>query len=235
MHGFSSGILHYIIENQLKPGDRLPTISELSQQMGVSVGKVREELEVARTLGILQVKPRIGMVVLDFDFGPAATLMVLYALGQDRASFHQFALLRKSVELSFWHEAVSLLTPSDIDELRQLIICARDKLNRAPVVVPVEEHRRLHLAFFKHLQNPFVLGLLEAYWAAYKAHGLALYAELSYHREVWDYHERMVECVARKDFEAGRRALKEHMELLRHMPQQAPSDAAPPSIRHMFE
>jgi len=47
---------------------------------------------------------------------------------------------------------------------------------------------------------------------------LALYAELSYHREVWDYHERMVECVAQGDFEAGYQALREHMQLLRYQP-----------------
>lgn len=216
--GIDSDILHYIIEHHVQPGERLPTINELSHELGVSVSKIREELEVARALGLVQVKPRTGTQVQEYDFGPAATLSVLYAAALDRTYFLNFSQLRRSIELSFWHEAVSQLTPDDITELRRLVTRARKKLNHTPILVPFEEHRALHLRFFMHLKNPFVIGLLEAYWAIYEAFGLAYYADLSYHREVWDYHERMVECVAQGDFERGCQALKNHMELLRYMP-----------------
>lgn len=211
-------ILRYIIEHQVKPGERLPTIPELSTELDVSVSKIREELEVARALGFVQIKPRTGTQVQAFDFGPAAKLSVLYALGLNRAYFRDFSQLRISIELYFWHEAVALLCPDDIAHLRQLVVCAFDKLNRVPIEVPFKEHRDLHLTFYKHLTNPFVHGLLEAYWVAYQAFGLAFFAELSYHRQVWAYHERMVECVARGDLDGGHQALAEHMTLLRHMP-----------------
>jgi DNA-binding FadR family transcriptional regulator len=208
-----SDILHYVLDNQLKPGDRLPTIAELSRELGVSVSKVREGLEVARVLGLIQIKPRTGSRIENFDFAPAATLSAMYALGLDRALFEDFAALRRNVELSFWHEAVQHLTPEDVAYLRQLVACAHEKLNHVPVVVPFEEHRDFHLTFFKHLENPFVQGILSAYWMVYKAYGSALYAELSYHREEWVYHEQMVECVAQGDYEAGWQALKDHMTL----------------------
>lgn len=213
-----SSLLRYIIERRIQPGDRLPTIPELSAELGVSVSKLREELEVARTLGLVQIKPRTGSVVQPFDFTPAATLGVLYAIGLDPNYFHTFADLRKHLELSYWIEAVSCLTPDDIAALRDLIARAVEKLNRLPIEVPVEEHARLHLTFFRHLENTFVQGLLSAYWAAYMAFGVALHAPLAYHREVWTYHEQMVELVARGDYEGGRRALQEHMTLLKHAP-----------------
>ena len=238
----ASDILHYIVTHQLKAGDKLPTISELSAEMGVSASKVREELAIARTLGLVQIKPRTGTQVQPFDFEPAATITVLYALGMDRGYFYDFSRLRQQVELSFWHEAVRLLTSEDFAELRQFVVCAREKLNRIPIEVPFEEHRRLHLAFFKHLDNPFVQGILNAFWTAYQAFGLAIYADLSYHREVWDYHERMVDCVARGDLDGGHTALREHMELLRYQPSQteqtksdtSSTERAPP-ITHFFE
>lgn len=213
-----SDILRYIVENRLGPGERLPTIPELSAELGVSVSKIREEMAVVRMLGLVQVKPRTGTQVQAYSFAPAATLSVLYALGLDRAHFHDFARLRKSIELSFWHEAVAQLTPDDLMHLRALVADARAKLTRVPIEVPYQEHRSLHLTFFRYLQNPFVQGILEAYWAAYEAFGLALYADLAYHREVWSYHERMVECVARGDLDGGYQALKDHMALLRHEP-----------------
>jgi DNA-binding FadR family transcriptional regulator len=233
-----SDILRYIIQHQVQPGERLPTLAELSQEMGVSVSKVREDLAVARTLGLVQIRPRTGIQVQAFDFEPTATLSVMYALGLDREYFYDFARLRKNIELSFWHEAVTQLTPEDFVTLRHLIRCAREKLNVVPIEVPFQEHRLLHLTFFKHLNNPFVQGILEAYWAAYKAFGLALFAELSYHREVWDYHERMVSCLERGDFEGSHRALSEHMTLLRYSPDQAEpgnTERASPSIYQHFE
>lgn len=221
-----SDLLRYIIDRQLQPGERLPTITELSAELGVSVGKLREELEVARTLGLVQVKPRTGSQVRAFDFAPAATLSVLYAIGLNPTYFHTFGDLRKHLELSYWTEAVACLTEDDIATLRGLLERASEKLNQLPIEVPVEEHVRLHLTFFRHLDNPFVQGLLSAYWAAYKAFGVALHAPLAYHREVWAYHAQMVDCVARGDFEGGRRALQEHMELLKHSP-----DAVEPKPR----
>ncbi len=228
-----SAILDYIVRHHLLPGDRLPTIPELSLELGMSVSKVREELAIARALGLVQIKPRTGMQVQEFTFAPAATLGVTYALGLSRAHFYHFARLRANLELSFWHEAVSQLTPADINDLRGLVAAARLKLHHVPIEVPFNEHRRLHLTFFKHLDNPFVQGILEAYWTAYEAFGLALYAELSYHHEVWDYHERMVEYVACGDFDAGHQALREHMQLLRYQPDDvgsaSPSDLKQPA------
>lgn len=221
-----SDLLRYIIDRQLQPGERLPTIAELSAELGVSVGKLREELEVARTLGLVQVKPRTGSQVRAFDFAPAATLSVLYAIGLNPAYFHTFADLRKHLELGYWTEAVACLTADDFVTLRGLLERADEKLNQLPIEVPVEEHIRLHLTFFRHLDNSFVQGLLAAYWAAYKAFGIALHAPLTYHREMWAYHAQMVECVARGDFEGGRRALQEHMEMLKHS-----SDAVEPKPR----
>jgi DNA-binding FadR family transcriptional regulator len=237
MAHLDSDILRYIITHELEAGDKLPTINELSAELGVSVSKIREELAVVRTLGLVQIKPRTGTQVQAFDFGPAATVSVLYALGLDRGYFQDFSQLRKSVELSFWHEAVAQLTSDEVAQLRHLVACAREKLNRIPIEVPFEEHCRLHLTFFKHLDNPFVQGILQAYWAAYQAFGLALYADLSYHREVWDYHERMVECVARRDFDGGHCALREHMGLLRYRSEQGESLSEERSspITHFFE
>jgi DNA-binding FadR family transcriptional regulator len=218
-----SAILRYIIEHQVQPGEKLPTISELSDELGVSTSKIREELEVVRTLGLVQVRPRSGTQVQKFEFGPAATLSALYALGLNRAYFYDLSKLRIHLEVSFWTEAVALLTPADIASLRKLAARAQKKLSHTPVEVPFEEHRNLHLTFFSRLENPFVQGLLQAYWTAYEAFGLSLFADLSYHREVWVYHERMVELVAQGDFESGRQVLQEHMTLIRHMSVEKPA------------
>jgi len=53
----------YIIENGLKPGDRLPTEGELAERYGVSRVSVREATKALSFLGIVDAAPRRGLTV----------------------------------------------------------------------------------------------------------------------------------------------------------------------------
>ena len=86
------------------------------------------------------------------------------------------------------------------------------------VVIPQSEHRGIHLGIYKRLDNPFVLGVLEAYWEAYEAIGLNLYTGYDYLERVWQYHEQMVDAILQGDYHAGYRALVDHIDLLYHRP-----------------
>ncbi len=95
---------------------------------------------------------------------------------------------------------------------------AWEKLNGQPIQIPHPEHRQLHLGIYRRLDNPFVLGLLEAYWEAYEAVGLNLYTDIDYLQEVWRYHEQMVQAICDGDFARGYAALLQHKDLLFHRP-----------------
>ena len=84
--------------------------------------------------------------------------------------------------------------------------------------IPHGEHRQLHMVIYRRLKNPFVLGLLEAYWEAYEAVGLNHYAGYEYLQSVWEYHQRMVDAICSGDFDAGFKALVEHTDLIHHRP-----------------
>lgn len=213
-----SDILRYIVENGFAPGDRLPTIQNISKTMDSSVAKTRESLEVARALGVVEVRPGRGTRVAAFSFAPLATLSALYAIGQDNRNFDHLRDTRNALESHFWDDAVSLLTRDDITLLRGCIASAREQLARQPITVPADAHRRFHLMLFSRLENPFVQGVLEAFWQAYEAFGLNHYYDLNYHHSVWNYHERIVDAIEAGDYEASRRFLVEHMNLLQQRP-----------------
>jgi DNA-binding FadR family transcriptional regulator len=86
-----SELLGYIVEHGLKAGDRLPPIEELSGELKLGTGKLREQLEVARTLGLVEVKPRTGIRVSEFSFFPAIRFSLLYALACDHKLFDAFS------------------------------------------------------------------------------------------------------------------------------------------------
>jgi DNA-binding FadR family transcriptional regulator len=209
-----SDILRFILEHGYGPGDQLPTIREVSEELGVSVAKTREALEVARGLGMLEIKPGRGTRVAEYDFAPAATLSALYAIGLEGQNFAHLREVRDALEIYFWKDAVSCLTDDDLDALRRLVRSAQRQLNREPAQVPSQAHRQLHLLLFSRLDNPFVTGILEAFWESYEAFGLHLYRDLDYHRTVWDYHARILDAVEAGDYDGSRELLIEHMNLL---------------------
>jgi DNA-binding GntR family transcriptional regulator len=106
------------------------------------------------------------------------------------------------------------------------VASAWEKLNGQPIQIPHAEHRSLHLTIFKNLDNVFVRGILEAYWEAYEAVGLSLYSDYQYLREVWTYHEGIVNALMAGDLAEGHRLLLQHTSLLRHREPAAPAPAA---------
>lgn len=195
-------------------GDRLPPLADLSQELGISIASLREQLEVARALGLVEVRPKTGIRRLPYTFRPAVQQSLTYAVTVSPELFKSYADLRNHIEAVYWYQGVSLLTPEDHQQLRDLILRAQQKLRGRPVQIPHHEHRELHLLIYRRINNPFVTGILEVYWELYKAVGLDVYTEYGYLEKVWQYHERMVEAICNGDFSAGYQLLIEHVDLL---------------------
>lgn len=210
-----SDFLHYLIAQHISPGDRVPTLNEISTELGISVGKLREQLEVARMLGVVSVRTRVGIQREPFDFLPAIRQGVFFGLESGEAKFDHISKLRQALEISFWETAVAQLTAADVAELKRLVACAWEKLRGDPIHVPTAEHRDLHLTIFSRLDNPFVQGLLEAYWEAYAAMQITRLMEYSYWVDVWKYHERIVAALEIQNFALGKELLIRHFSLLR--------------------
>lgn len=216
----SSEFLQYLAQSagNGQGSTRIPALTRLSSELGISVARLREQLEVAKALGLVEVRPRTGIRRRPFTFMPAVWQSLSYALETDRNYFDAFSELRNHVETAFWYEAVSRLTETDYAHLQSLMESAWVKLRSPQVKIPHWEHRELHLGVFCRLQNPFVLGILEAYWVAYEAVGLNMYADYDYLQQVWQYHQQMVNAICTGDPKAGYHALVEHKDLLYHRP-----------------
>ncbi|MFL7813643.1 MAG: FadR/GntR family transcriptional regulator [Anaerolineales bacterium] len=213
----NSEFLNYLLQYTESDDERLPAINDLSGELGISKSTLREQLEVARALGLVDVRPRLGIRLRPYSFTPAVDASLCYAIEYDRGYFEDFVDLRRHLELAYFPQAIDLLRQEDIEDLRSLVASAWNKLEGKPTRIPHLEHRQLHLAFYKRLNNIFVTGLLEAYWDAYEAVGLNVYTDLEYLEQVWKYHQELVEVAAARDKDRAERILKEHFELMDRM------------------
>jgi DNA-binding FadR family transcriptional regulator len=211
-----SDFLAYLSERASEDEDTrsLPPLSRLSEEMDISISRLREQLEVAKALGLVEVRPRVGIRSLPYRFTPSVRQSLFYAIKQDHKYFEGFLDLRRHIEYAYLPQAVEALTAEDKEALQELILCAWEKLKGRPVRIPHEEHRKFHLTIFQRLENIFVTGLLEAYWDAYEAVGLDVYADMEYLEKVWQYHERLVESIIAGKREKSLQLLTDHFDLL---------------------
>ena len=183
------GLLDYLIEKAKNPQSEIPTIQKISSELGFSTACLREQMELAKNLGIISAQPRKGIEILPYKFKPAVEKSLYYAIKLDHTYFHQFSELRNHLEQAYFIESARLLNENSIKELKKCVDQAQAKLKGFPIQIPHQEHRNYHLSFFKPLKNVFLMGLLESYWDMYEQVGLDLYNNLEYLITVWDYHQ----------------------------------------------
>jgi GntR family transcriptional repressor for pyruvate dehydrogenase complex len=193
---------------------KLPPMDELAESLGVSRGKLREELIAIQAYGIAEMRPGDGTYVRPFDFYTATKTLALYAIECDRKHFDQLYEVRVQLEFAFWERAACSLTEEDVNQLQHIIERAEKKLQGTPVEIPHAEHREFHTIIFSRLDNEFASGILKAYWDAYEAVGLHRYFELSYYEAMWDSHRKMVEAIVEGRYEDGKEILAHHFTLL---------------------
>ena len=228
-------ILQYIIDEGLLGEDgepvKLPPLDRLASELGVSRGKLREELIAAEAYGMIDMRPGDGTYIRPFDFYAATRPLVLYAIASDRRNFDHFYRLRAQLEVAFWDDAVRALGSAEHDRLERILRRAERKLKDTPVEIPHEEHRIFHVLIFSRLDNSFAQGLLKAYWDAYEAVGLHRYFDYSYYERMWASHRAMVQAILDKRYEEGKQTLVEHFTLLADRLQEEKEREGPGGLR----
>ena len=213
-----SDFLKYLAARKKSDKEGIPALDQLSAELDINRAALREQVAVARALGLVSVKPRVGIQRLAYSFTPALQQSLGYAILRDRANFEKYSDLRTHVESSYFHQAVEKLEPVDIEELKELIEEAWGKLRGTPTKIPHQEHRDLHIVMYKRLDNIFITGILEAYWEAYEAVELNVFTDYNYLTEVWDYHTRIVEAIERKKYDEAHQILLNHTKLIAARP-----------------
>ncbi len=213
-----SEFLKYLAAHEEAEREGIPALDKLSAELGINRAALREQLAVARALGLVAVKPRIGTRRLPYTFTPALQQSLGYAILRDKKNFEQYSDLRTHVESAYFHQAVQALTTEDIDELEKLVWVAWEKLRSDPPKIPHQEHRDLHLVMYKRLENVFAVGILEAYWDAYESVELNVFTDYTYLTKVWQYHSDIVQAIKRGDFDEAHKLLLDHTKLIAARP-----------------
>ncbi|MBK0418093.1 FadR family transcriptional regulator [Leucobacter sp. CSA1] len=223
----ADAIMSRILDENLQPGDQLPTEPELIESFGVSRTVVREAGRTLVARGVVNIRPRRGMQVAEFDeqnFSRQVALMLRLGGG----TFTQLMEMRRSLEPGMTAYAAMRRSDADVEELYRLVELVRATGDET------ESERALHIEsdlgfhsviahatgnpFFSHMTLPFNEILTATYL---QSPGYA--PERS---KTHDEHARIADAIAAGDAELARTVAIEHVNRVT-----AAAEALTPHIR----
>lgn len=201
-----------LLEHKLKPGDRLPSESELVELMGVSRGSVRQAMKALETLGVLSIRPGDGTYVNSTVSGNNFNLLI-FALLIARPSRREiidfrYALERDIFELIFENEDC---IDGLLIKLEENIACHEKLLMEdAPVAELVKNDQRFHSLLAESSGNILfqtIYNFAMEYFGQYMLTTATRQNSLGSNYAVRD-HQIIVEALRKRDFSAVKLAIK---------------------------
>ena len=232
-HELVEGLGGDIRGGKLKPGDKLPTDSEIMQAWGVSRTVVREALSRLQAGRLVETRHGIGTFVLE----PAPSAGFGFEPGELEAAIDVMAVLELRISLET--ETAGLAAQRRTAEQLAAIRAALDELeaNVSGQGDTVTPDMRFHMLIAAATGNPYFaeimshLGRTLIPRARINSPKVASEDLPAYLRRVNREHEEIYEAIARRDAEAARAAMRLHLthsrERLRRAQEAAASAPAP--------
>ena len=200
-------IRKYIVQNNLQPGDLLPTEQKLCETLGVSRNVLRESIKSMELMGMVRACPGKGTEVQAFNLDFILQNVLFFQMGpQEEHSIREMFGVRKVLELAYMRQAFHAMTEEDVRALRSLADAMRDNWSRG--VFFIQEDKDFHLTLFRSLHNDVLLSLLEAIWSV--DDGFELEKKQPHLEQTVTKHEAIVTALENHSFLAFARAMESH-------------------------
>ena len=205
-------ITELITSDDLKPGDRLPTEHELSEQLGVSRTVVREAVKVLVATGLVYTRRGSGLYVANKASPFAMTMLDSLTPGDPTqvVSLYEFRL---TLEPPAARLAAERITPHELRELREVVA-----LNQRSAEIQQRQQFResdaaLHRMVAEATHNPFLAATIATTtraqgWVFDIAAGRTQALLLSYAEQ----HTAILEAIQEGEPAAAAQAMQTHLE-----------------------
>ncbi|WP_245282070.1 FadR/GntR family transcriptional regulator [Rhizobium sp. LC145] len=202
-----------ILRGELKPGEKLPSESGLTQQYQVSRTVIREAIASLRADGLVEVRHGVGVFVLAPQPGLHRGLR-----GVDPSrvsSIIEMLEVRAAIEIEAAGLAAGRCSPAQ----QELIFECLDSMKQqiAASASTIDSDRAFHLAIADSTNNPRFRELLEAIGQQMIPRSLLQEDEgdtspPDYLSQIQNEHERIARAIAERDETAAREAMRMHLK-----------------------
>lgn len=214
-------IKSYILENDMKPGDKLPTEMEMCELLGVSRNVLREAIKALEITGLVRSTPGVGSVIQEFNPDYLFDSLIYNVSADSSDVLSQFRRIRRVLELGFAQEAFDTVTPENLAVLGQYVdsmdSIANKNANSGGSQATfgskfAEADAAFHRVLYSGLKMPILNSLLDSFWAYDKNYKRPtspsyMFFTVEKHRKIW-------KALAERDYDAFYNALEIHYQVV---------------------
>jgi GntR family transcriptional repressor for pyruvate dehydrogenase complex len=200
-----------IVDGRLKPGDRLPSESQIAATFGISKPIAREALRELAAMGVIQVQQgKVGRIRA-IDSGPLARFF-RFAVGRTEQGLHDAVELRRMLEPQIARLAAQRRTDADIATLREILAAMESALGDIPRWIVADLAFHAHIAAMAHnalvaLQMQGLEPVVREMMVRFNDRAARQQADW---RETYKRHVRVAEAIEAGNADAAEHAMRDH-------------------------
>lgn len=206
-------IKSFIINKNLKPGDKLPSERELSLMFSVGRPMVREALRTLHALNYVEILQGKGTFVKEFNYESYIDSLnedIQMVLFSENVSIQEMWEARKLIEPAICALASQKASEKDLDHLQQII---RDRNNH---VENEEEFPRLAAMFHRQIAectgNKVILFIVNALLTLRKKTRFQVMKKKGYRVETFKCHQQIFKAIKNRESHLAHKLMLEHLE-----------------------
>lgn len=207
-------VIQYIQDNNLTAGDGLPREADFCEMLGVSRTAVREGLKRLQVLGIVESKPKVGMIVANADlesiFG-----MIAFSMASSLSRFEDLFDTRYIIETNMADLLNLHITADEITELER---CLKQMRDASTLEERLACDRNFHTLLYRATHNTFISSMVpllkvffdDTYRTAERASGLS--SDIGYKERTITEHEGVIQSLLERDAVKLNKYITQHLK-----------------------
>lgn len=204
----SERIRGYILEHNLKAGDKLPSEKQLIDSLGVSRTVVREALKSLEMIGMIRIKTGDGIYVDSLSLKPMLD-QVSFRWKKDPQKMRELFATRSVLELGAVEMAIANY---DLELIEQMEVWNREMdIAIQQGQVPVEQDLQFHRALFKATGNETFYELSEILTDFFTSIREQHFGKPEDRKQSLQEHQLIVQFIREKDVQQARREMELHL------------------------
>ncbi len=208
-----SQIEQRIEAGDLKVGDQLPSERELAEQFAVSRTAVREAVKALRQKGLLEIRPGRGTFITNGTSDTIrSSLGMLMRIGATKGTGH-LTEVREILEPEIAALAASRITNEYITAMQEAVGTMDTALDNVDMFV--EADLDFHLALAEGTQNPIIPILMDSIIDLLREQRKRTGLTRGGLQRGQIHHKKILDAVIRRDAEAARQAMQNHLKQVR--------------------
>jgi GntR family transcriptional repressor for pyruvate dehydrogenase complex len=206
-------IVSLISIGQLQPGDKIPSEREMASELGISRQSIREALNRAEVMGLIEVRQGEGSFILSSVREPLKPPLTVI-IEKEAEKIFEFLEVRKLVEGWCAEKAAQEATAEDLDNMRDIL----DEMKE----IPSKDKRweeldvDLHFAIAKATHNVIAIHLMEAlkinFGTFFKFRSSIASSEKM--DVLWLHHNEIYQAIRRKDPSLAKKKIIDHLDFI---------------------